>query len=111
MSISKWLINVFLVFGIIILLQIPSCIVVFGDDAGQISYFEYPGIIDTSKAIMRSLIFPLYDIFGGKELNGKFNILFILYIGNIGLYSLIIVGAKSMILWFRNNQMGESKGR
>lgn len=110
MSISQWVINVFLVFGVIILFQIPSCIVVFGDDTGQISYFEYPGIVDASKAIMRTLIFPLYDILLGKELNGKLNILFILYIGNIALYSLMIVGAKSMILRFRNNQMGESKG-
>lgn len=53
---GKWLIRSFIIFLIVFLSQIPSCLILLADDAGQIDYFEYKNLIEFSKVIFA---FPL----------------------------------------------------
>lgn len=81
------------------LLQIPACGIVLADDAGQMA--DYPSIIYGAKVFMRVLIFPIYDLFGGEWVHGRYDLLALILIINVAIYAFVIVAIGSSIPWIR----------
>ena len=82
---SKWLTNFILVFLVVFLSQIPGCVVVCADDAGQIDYNKHEKLIQFSNA---TFAFPLRLFVSTAD--GWGSLIFV-YIGNIILLSCFVV--------------------
>jgi hypothetical protein len=93
----------FIIFGIIVLLEIPGCVVIFADDAGQIDSFKYETLIQLSKDAFAA---PLILITGIPR---NLNQLALIYIGNLILLSVFIALTVSYIRFLkiksRRNQL------
>ena len=72
------------IFAILLLLEIPGCIIVFADDAGQIDSFKYETLIGLSNATFAA---PLILITGTPNSFGE---LLMIYVGNLLLLSALI---------------------
>lgn len=72
------------IFCIVFLTQIPGCIIVFADDAGQINSYDHPSLIEFSVA---TFIYPL-KLLVKPESDAQ---LLTMYIGNLVVLSLLVL--------------------
>ena len=80
MKLSRFLIIVAAIF----LLEIPGCVILFADDAGQISYLEHETLIELSK---KTFAAPLILITGSGD---SYASLLLVYVGNVLLLALLV---------------------
>jgi hypothetical protein len=86
------------IFAIMLLLEIPGCIIVCADDAGQIGSFKHETLIELSNATFAA---PLILITGTVNSFGE---LLMIYIGNLLLLSSLIFYLVK-ILYYRKNKV------
>ena len=92
---SKSLMRFLIIFTIILLLEIPGCVIVFGNDAGQISYFEHERLIKLSED---SFAAPLILVTGIPK---NFSQLVLVYFCNLLLLSSAVLITVNTIRYVR----------
>lgn len=100
---TKWLIRFIVIFCIVFVSQVPGCVVVLADDAGQIDYFEYENLIKFSTV---TFAFPLRQMIMSTYREGT---LMLLYFGNLLLLTCMVI--LIMITWkiIRKRRSGVAK--
>jgi hypothetical protein len=99
---GKYFLRFIGIFLIVFLSQIPGCLVVLLDDAGQINYFEYEMLI---RASQETFAFPLLRIF--KESINSEGGLILVYLMNLLLISSIIL--LFTVLWRNVRRVWQDK--
>src|SRR4051812_8705885 len=85
MTVQNYRLSRFLIIvGATFLLEVPGCVIVFADDAGQITYFEHETLIELSK---KTFAAPLIQITGS---GGSYASLLLVYVGNVLLLALLV---------------------
>jgi hypothetical protein len=73
-----------IIIGAIFLLEVPGCVIVLADDAGQISYFKHQTLIELSK---KTFAYPLIELTGSGN---SFDSLLLVYVCNVLLLALLV---------------------
>ena len=79
------------IFLLVFISQVPGCVVVLADDAGQINYFEYENLIEFSKL---TFAFPLRLMINKINSEGQ---LLLIYLGNLVILTSLII--LIMFIW------------
>jgi len=86
-SVINLILKFFVIFPLVLLSQLPGCLIVYADDAGQISYIEHETLIELSKSTFAS---PLIRVVGPIENNTQ---LLLIYMLNLVLLSVLVLMA------------------
>jgi hypothetical protein len=104
MTVSNFkLSRLLIIVGAIFLLEVPGCVIVFADDAGQISYFEHETLIEFSK---KTFAAPLIQVTGSGD---SYTSLLLVYVGNLLLLALLVFLLINGIRRLRLNLKGANK--
>lgn len=95
--VSHHLTRFLVIFGLVFLLEVPGCVIVCADDAGQINYFEHKALIEASKNTFAA---PLVYV---TRIPTSWGQLLLIYIGNLLILSVSVLLVVNGIKYLRVN--------